>query len=128
MALEAHNAMVAPGILSITTGINLKNTGATTLYTNATGKKVVITQIIVRVTAASVYTVAAQVSVGQNSATYNDILANVILNSLAVDAIDILTPAVANLAVAPAPAIKLIVNPGATATTATGSVVLIGFL
>jgi hypothetical protein len=125
---ELHNPLVTPTILSITTGINLKTVAATTLYTVPASRKAVITEAIVHVTAATTYTVGATVSVGQNSATYNDIIPATALLALAADNADELLDTNPFVVVAASTAIKMDVSVGATATTATAQVILIGFL
>lgn len=125
---ELHNPLVTPSILSITTGINLKTTGATTLYTVPAGRKALVMRTFVVCTAATLYTVGATVDVGSNSASWNDISSANILTATTADTFDELidtTP----VTLAPASGtIKINITSGATATTATGTVVLIGIL
>lgn len=56
-------------------GIDAKVLAATKIATTDATKKFIITDIIVRCTAATAITVAATLSIGTNSATYNNIMA-----------------------------------------------------
>lgn len=71
-----------PILLSTVSGIDLKTTGATNLYTVPTGKSVVITEIILRITAVNTFISGATISVGK-SAAYNEWMAATAMGSLA---------------------------------------------
>lgn len=125
---EKHNPSVAPSILSITTGIDLKSVATTNLYTVPTGKRCVVTGIIIHVTTADTFTVAPTLGVGV-AAGEADIMPSTLLTGLTIlDGLFRYSPEGYYVSVAAAGVIKLGVDTGATATTATGEVTLIGFL
>src|SRR5574337_450182 len=61
-------------LLSSTAAVNLNSATPTTLYTVATGKSAVITRFVFRLASTSLTTVS--LSIGYNSAAFNDVLAN----------------------------------------------------
>lgn len=70
------------GILSTTTGINAKTVANTLLYTVPAGKICIVTQAIVRCTAATAITVGPTLSMGRNGTSYNDVYASAVLTAL----------------------------------------------
>lgn len=63
--------IVAPKILSTTTGINAKTIANTALYTVPTGKTAIITYYVVRVSAATAITVGPAAGIGNVAGTNN---------------------------------------------------------
>ena len=118
-----------PTLLSRTTGINLKTIGTTDLYTVPTGKTLVITQVVIRLSAADTIAVVATGGIGTNG-TQDDIIPAIALTGL-TGLTKIFMMANNNLisTVAAGDAVvKLGIDVGATATTATGIVDLFGYL
>lgn len=111
------------------TGINAKNTGATTIGTTPNnGKQFIVTRVIVECTAASAISVAPVVSVGQNSASYNDIATAVAALVVGANTVNIAAPlAGVAVSVAPNTAIKANVSVAATGTSQTLNVHVEGF-
>lgn len=66
-------------LLSAITGINTLSTGATALYTVPTGKTVIVTKVVIRVTAATAITTGPTVDIG---VTAGDIYASTALTAL----------------------------------------------
>lgn len=66
---------------SITTAINAKTVANTLLYTNATGKTLIVTKAIIRVSAASAITNGPTIGIGSASGT-SDIFPSTALNAL----------------------------------------------
>lgn len=64
----------AETLLSSTPSVDLNTATATTLYTVPTGKSAIITRIVLRLASTSLTTVS--LSIGFNSAAFNDVLAN----------------------------------------------------
>lgn len=125
---EKHNPSVSPTILSITTGIDLKSVATTNLYTVPTGRRAVVTEVVFRTTVATSFTVTCTAGVGV-AANEEDIMASTVLTGLNVlNQLYRFSCEGAYVSVAAAGVIKLGVDVGATATTATGEVTLIGFL
>lgn len=119
----------SPGLLSTTTGINAKTTGQTTIYTVPAGKTAIITQVIVRCTAASSITNGPTASVGYTSAAYTDIYAATNIAGLtATTAIfGYSTVGMSKNAVA-ATVIKLNISTASTGTSQTVAVDVIGYI
>lgn len=71
--LSTDDGEIQNGITKLTTvtGISLTATGATNLYTVPSGKTLVLTEIVVRITAVDTFTTGATLSVGK-SASYNE--------------------------------------------------------
>ena len=116
-------------LLATVTGINGKNTGVTTLYTTPSANKCVITRIDLHITSASSITVVAALSIGQNSATYNDIVVATTLTGFnALDQIYRMSPSGVFVSVPSSTAIKLNITVGATATTMTFDAIIHGYL
>lgn len=125
---EKHNPTVAPTILSITTGIDLKTIATTNLYTVPAGRRCVVTGIIIHVTAATAFTGAPTLGVGI-AAGEIDIMPFTALTGLTIlDGLYRYSPEGYYVSGAAADVIKLGIDTGAIATTATGEVTLIGFL
>lgn len=112
-------------------GINLKNTGQTTLFTVPTGYTAIITDVIVEITASSVFAIAATGRVGK-TASYDEFIAATAFTGLSAvgnyfslataSLLGIHTKFVAG------EVIKLDITVGATATTLTGQIHVLGFL
>lgn len=125
---EKHNPQVAPSVLSVVTGIDLKTTGTTSLYTVPAGRKALITDLIIHLTTGTSVSVVASISLGTNSTDFNNIFAIYALTNLdTTDEFNKNSPIVA-VASAAASVVTLNVTTGATATTATARAVLIGVL
>ena len=125
---EIHNPRVAPTILSITTGIDLKTVATTNLYTVPTGRRGVVTGIIIHVTAADTFTVAPTLGVGVAAGEVDIMPSTALVGLTVLDGLYRYSPEGYYVSVAAAGVIKLGIDTGATATTATGEVTLIGFL
>lgn len=117
------------GILSSTVGINAKSTGQTTLYTVPAGKTAIITQAVVRCTAASSITNGPTASIGFTSTAYSDIYMpeNMLALTGTTSIFGYSTVGMSASAVA-ATAIKFNITSGASGTSQTLSVDLIGYL
>lgn len=116
-----------PTILSVVTGINAKSTGSTTLYTVPAGKTAVITQAIIRCTAASSITNGPTVNI--QTVSTGDIYAGVAINALTTAGQDFgfVTNGMSVTAAA-AGTITLNVTGASTGTSQTISITLIGYL
>lgn len=115
-------------LLSTTASINAKTVATTNLYTVPAGKKAIITDIILHVTAADTVTVVPTLGVGV-AAGEIDIMPSTSLTGF--DALNELYKYSCTgtyVSVAAGGIIKLGVDTGATATTMTISVYLMGFL
>jgi len=116
-----NQALVAYSV----TGINAKSTGATTIFTTE-GERFHPLFVVAEITAASALTVGATVSVGTNSASFNNIMAASVtgttINNMLPNALSALTDSVA-----PGTAVKVNVSVGAVGTSGTMSVTVIGF-
>jgi hypothetical protein len=114
-------------ILSTTTGIDLTSVATTSLFTPS-GHSAVVTGIIVRITAVNTFVTAGSISIGQNGSV-NDIIPITALTGLNTTALFFpLTPAVVAALTISGNTISLKVTTGATATTLTGAVDLLGYL
>lgn len=114
-------------LLSTTTGINAKTAASTTIYTVPAGKTLVVTRVVVRVTAATAITVGASASV--TASTSGTIYASNAMTTLTAtpqlfkfpdDGISVTAGAGETIA--------FVVGTGATGTSQTVSVDLIGYL
>jgi hypothetical protein len=107
------------------TGLNMKSTGATTIFTTE-GERFHPLFCLAEITAASSLTIGASVSVGTNSSTFNNILAASVtgttVNNMLPNALSALTDSVA-----PGTAVKANISIAATGTSGTLSVSVIGF-
>lgn len=117
------------GVLATTTGINAKSIAATTVYTVPTGKTAVITEVIVRCTAASSITNGPTASVGFTSTAYTDIYAaqNMIALTGTTSIFGYSTVGMSASAVA-ATVIKFNISTGASGTSQTVAVDVIGYI
>lgn len=79
-ASSASGITITP--LATVTGINAKTVANTPLYTVPVGKTAIITQGMVRCTAATAITVGPTLSIGRNASTYNDIYASTAITAL----------------------------------------------
>ena len=121
-------ALTAPSILSTVAGIDLKAVATTNLYTVPTGKVAIITEVLIRITTATALTITSTLGVGV-AAGEADIMASTALVGLTLlGGVYRFSCEGTFVSVAAASVIKLGVDTGATATTATGEVTLIGFL
>lgn len=115
------------GILSTVTAISLTATATTSLYTPS-GHSAIITGIMIRPTTVTAFTIAGAISIGQNGSV-NDIIPITTLTGLNTTALFFpLTPLIASAITISGNTISLKVTTGATATTLTASVDLIGYL
>lgn len=115
-------------ILSTTVGIDAKTIATTNLYTVPAGKTAIITGAVVRVTAATAITVVPTLGIGI-AAGEDDVFASTVLTGLdATTKVFKFTASATYKAGAAAEVIKLGVDVGATATTMTISIDLIGYL
>jgi hypothetical protein len=125
---QVNGVSIGPCILSTTTGIDAKIVATTNLYTVPVGKTAVITSAVIRVTVADTITVVPTVGIGI-AAGETDIFASTALTGLdattKVFRFDAIGTYVAGAA---GNVIKLGIDTGATATTMTISVDLIGYL
>lgn len=114
--------------LSSSAAVNLKTVGTTNLYTVPTGKNAIITDVIIRCTDAASFTVAPAVGVGV-AAGEDDIMSSMTLVGFtALNKVFRYSCEGTYVSVAAGSVIKLGVDTGATATTATAEVILRGFL
>lgn len=109
--------------------INLKSTGNTTIFTtNSNSGYFIITQVLVEIDTLVGAGSAASISVGQTASAYTDIIANTSLSAIALSKrYQPLTLVVPPLAIAPNTAVVGKVNTGATYTTNTGRIIIVGF-
>jgi len=114
--------------LATVTGINAKTVAATTLYTVPSGKTAVITRAVIRCTAATAITVAPTVGIGV-AAGEDDNFASTALTGLTTDTAEWhFTRSGLAVKNAAAAVVKLGVDTGATGTSQTIAVDLIGYL
>ena len=125
--------------LSTITGINAKTVATTTLYTVPAGKSLIITDIVVRVTAftAGSKNVQAVVSYGGNDPNYNNFSTNITYTVTAVNTslswiiLDIILAFLISAEVpiyAATTVFKINITTGSNATTETWSCDLFGYL
>lgn len=127
-ATDAVPLQQANGVLSTTTGINAKTATTTNLYTVPSGKTAVITGAYVRCTTADNATVVCTAGIGV-AAGEADICPAVALTGLTATTVAFaFVPPILPVTVAAASVIKLGIDVGATATTQTIAVDLIGYL
>lgn len=118
----------AENLLSTTTGINAKTTGTTVLYTVPFTKSARVSQAVVRVTTADTITGVPTLGVGI-AAGEDDIFFPAALTGLNATTKIFVFTAIGTLAVGqPNDVIKLGIDTGATATTMTIAIDLIGYL
>lgn len=117
------------GVLSTTPGIDGKAVAATNLYTVPAGKIAVITGAFIRVTAVDALIVAATAGIGV-AAGEADIAPAIALTGLNVagEAFNVPLVVGVGISVAAAGVVKLGIDVGATATTLTLAVDLLGYL
>lgn len=99
------------GIVKLATvaGVNLNTATPTTLYTTPAGKTAIITHLIVRLASTSLTTVSF--SIGWNSATFNDVVANTTHTELTGSTLYTVLPAKAGAAIGAAGGLlKLLCN------------------
>lgn len=118
-------------VLNKVTGIDLKTTGQTTLFTVPSGLTLVITDVMMMITTVSVFATAAIIRIGKASA-YNEWLPLTTLTGLnTVNQVVSLNSSAA-LAIrqtfAAGEVVKLDVQTGAGATTLTASAHVLGYL
>lgn len=131
MSYNLQNFLSSYALLSHVTGVDLATTGQTTLYTVPTGKTLIITEVILRVTAANAVIIVPSLRIGKAS-SYNEWLPITALTSLnATDKFLMLSSSAALLmhqSFAAGEVVKIDVTTGATATTLTAEVFTFGFL
>jgi hypothetical protein len=117
--------------LTTITGLDAKTVATTEIFVVPTGKSMVVTKIVIRVTAFTVgsKSVQAIASFGGNSATYDDYLNSVTYTVSAVSKViqDELLDAEVPLYVA-ATSFRISIETGSNATTETWAVDLFGYL
>lgn len=129
MAALKENAITK--LVSIA-GIDAKTVAITSLYTVPTGKRLIVTSIVIRVTAftAGGKSVQAIASFGGNSATYDDFLNSVTYtvaaNNVRIE--DAAALASAFPSYAAAAIFKISIETGSDATTETWAVDVFGYL
>lgn len=122
------NSNKTPHVLSTTTGIDGKTIATTNLYTVPTGKTLIVTEAIVRVTTATAITVPPTLGIGI-AAGESDIYAPVSLTGLnATTKIYRFSASGTYASGSAGQVIKAGIKVGATATTMTISIDLIGYL
>lgn len=116
--------------LATVTGIDAKTVAQTTLFTVPTGKSMIVTHVVIRVTAFTVgsKTVQTVASFGGNSATYDDYIDSATYTVAAVDKVTIDSNWAAAPVYAAATVFKLAVETGSNATTETWAVDVLGYL
>lgn len=128
MMTNADGFVQDMGVLSRTGSIDLKVATTTNLYTVPTARVAIVTDIVFRVTAATAFTVAPTLGVGV-AAGEADIMGSTVLTGFTVlGGLFRYSCEGFYVSVAAASVIKLGIDVGATATTATGEVTVLGFL
>lgn len=129
--LSTAEMAVAGGLLGTITGIDLKATGATTLYTVPSGKTVYITEIVLRITNTSGFISGATLGIGKN-ASYNEWLVATAMGALsATTQFRKLSHSAAGLiyqSFAATEVVALNITVGAVATTLTAAADVYGYL
>lgn len=117
-----------PELIHRQSGVNAKAAGAVTAYTVPTGKRLVLTSVVVRATAADAVTGAVSLSVGANASTYDDFLANTSMLLDAVGEYYLAVPSGVKSSYAAGTNVKYNVRTPAVGTTLTVVVELYGYL
>ena len=127
---SAGNLLLAGGVelLSITASVDAKATGTTALFTVPTGTQVIITQVAYRVTAADTVTVAPTIGVGIAGGEDDIIFPEALTGIAAVGDVFISTNSAKSVFGDSGDVISIGIDIGATATTLTLEVNLIGFV
>ena len=119
------------GLLATVTGIDLKATAATNLYTVPTGKTLIVTEVVIRVTAVDTFISGATIEVGK-SAGYDEWLVATAMGALsAVNQYRMLSHSAAGLiyqSFAAGDVLALNVTVGAVSTTLTAAADVFGYL
>lgn len=123
------NSLPLPSVLATQTSVDLTSTGSTSLYTVPTGRSAIITGVFIVPTTATTPGGDAVISVGTNSATFDNIVDGEVLTGL--DAITELYnvvpgPGVMHLAIA-AEVVTFIVDTADTGSALTATIYLLGF-
>ncbi len=114
--------------VSTLTGIDGKTTGSTEIDTTSASLRFVPMFIQIEPTTATAVVVPSSISIGTNSPNYNDILAITALTGLTSSNIMLqLTPAALSSSLAASTGVFVKVTTGATATTFTLRVSILGF-
>lgn len=117
--------------LGTVTGIDLKSTGATTLYTVPSGKTAYITEILIRITAVSAFISGATLGVGKTP-SYNEWLAATAMGALSsTSQFRLLSHSAAGLIYQSFEATEVVavnVTVGAVSTTLTAACDVFGYL
>ena len=117
-----------PSLIASITGISGTAAASTTVYTVPTGKTLIITQAIVRATAATSITNGPTAGFGTSTSTYN-IYASTAINALTTAGLDFGFVTVGmSTTVAAAGVVYFNIGTGATGTSETLAVELIGYL
>lgn len=126
----ARGNISAPGVIALVPSVSLTATGQTTLYTVPMGKTLYLTDVWVEISAVDTFSVPAVVQIGITP-SWSQWAASKTLTGLST--VGLVQP-LGDLSLGPKPkfaagdVIKLDVATGATATTLTATIVLIGFL
>jgi len=113
-----------------TGGIDAKATGATTIGTTRdSGERFVPLYVVVELTAAAALTIVPTISVGTNGASYNNLLVATALTGISAtnNVVILAIPPSVITSVPPGTPIKVNITIGATATTATVRVDVVGY-
>lgn len=110
--------------------INLKTAATTTIFTTENGaRRFYVTDVLLETTAATDFTVGATLSLGTNDADYNNISPAGVAVGM-IDGVNALQRVLLETGFSSIPAntaVKVKITVGATATTATGKVIVRGF-
>lgn len=127
LATTAALPTLAPSILATVTGVDAKAIASTTLYTVPAGKTAVITQVVVRCTAATAITNGPTINI--NTVSAGDIFSSVNIAALtSANKIYGFSLVGMSLSVAPAATVKAGLTSGATGTSQTIQFDVIGYL
>lgn len=131
LSLDDGSIQNGVSVLAKITGVDLKTTGQTTLYTVPTGKTLVLTNVIAIITTASVFATPAIIRIGK-AAAYAEWLPLTTLTGLDTANKIIQLATATTLAIeqtfAAGEVIKIDVQTGAAATTLTASFHVLGYL
>lgn len=110
----------------VITGINLKNTGVTALFT-PNQQQFYVTAVRLVIAAATALTIGASVSVGTTGGSNTDLCASLVTGLTALNTCLDMTVLAARPVIQPATAININVSLAATGTSGTLTVILEGF-
>ncbi len=119
---------VGPSLLSTTNGIDLKSVVTTNLYIVPSGSKAIITGAIIRPTLVDTFAVAATLGIGIAAGEADIILAAALTGLTTTSSIYPMLPIAVPVIGLSGNIIKVGVDVGATATTFSASIDLLGYL